>query len=592
MSKKGVYYNIPDKYKYSVAFENVKIKPLVSEEQDKYLSLASAANLKKFLPKDLPDENIGLLAWAGNFCVANKVNLNSDCISTTEALYVSDLLPYTYVDLEHNKGTILCVILTAGFSEYGTDKPLTRDEVKDYKKPFNITAGGVIWRIINPDFADEVEKMGQPDSKESISLSWEIAFNDSNLILIDKDKTNLEDGRIISDAAEISRLENNLQSFGGTGFVEGKRIARLIINEPLPLGAGFVSNPAGQVGKIATAATSKASMICPECGEEIEMEDDMDDEEEHSCAKCGKKSMGKNWKSKANKQINILENLSGMSPQEAVETLTTALKAFSDGNNKNSEISSSQLKNTDVKESKSNINIKKTMIKTIKDVTEESLKEATASEIIKAHKIDLDAEVTKISQEWEEKKNKVENELKASKEAQEKTQKELTEATEKLAKVEEDLNKLAKAAEAKEQEETFNARMNYFNSEYDLDEKSRNAVANRIKSLDEEAYKQEKEDLEVLLAAKKKGFVPFKKKGEKEVEDSEEDKKEDKKEKEAKASAEGEKKTETTVDDAIDKGTKVPATVAATATVTETQTQKFAKAFGKDSWVLHPNVRK
>ena len=37
-------------FKYNTTFANIQIKPVVSEEKDKYLSLASIANLKKFLP--------------------------------------------------------------------------------------------------------------------------------------------------------------------------------------------------------------------------------------------------------------------------------------------------------------------------------------------------------------------------------------------------------------------------------------------------------------------------------------------------------------------------------------------------------------
>lgn len=556
MSKKGIYYSIPDKYKYSVAFDNIRVKPLVSEEKDKYLSIASA-NLKRFLPKDLSEENIGLLAWAGNFCVANKINLNSDCISTADALYVADLLPYTYVDLEHDKSTVFGVILNAGFSEYGTDKPLTKDEVKDYTKPFNITVGGVIWRVINEDFADAVESMGQPDSKETISLSWEMAFNDSNLILIDRDKTNLEDGKIISDASEISKLENSLQSLGGSGFVDDKRVARLIINKPLPLGAGFVEHPAGQVGTIITETTKiQASESTLESAKILQKLADFD-----------------------------------LSLEKSVEAISAALKAFSDEstrkelvikaeNLKKSQNSNSQLQIDDVKPNTDTNILNKTNNKTmlkIKELTEENLKQATASEIIKAHKLDLDEEINRISKEWEGKRDEVQNKLSEAEKKIKETEAKNKENSDKLAEVQEELNKLVKAAQDKEAEETFNARMTYFDTEFELDDKSRNAVANRIKGLDEAGYKQEKEDLEVLLAAKKKGKKPpFVKDDEKE-----------KKEKETKAS---EETTATTVDDAIDKGTKVVPPVAATTTTTETQAQKFAKAFGKDNWEINPKL--
>ena len=38
-------------FQYTTTFANLKIKPVVSEEKDKYLSLASIDSLKKFLPE-------------------------------------------------------------------------------------------------------------------------------------------------------------------------------------------------------------------------------------------------------------------------------------------------------------------------------------------------------------------------------------------------------------------------------------------------------------------------------------------------------------------------------------------------------------
>jgi len=122
----------------------------------------------------------------------------------------------------------------------------------------------------------------------------------------------------------------------------------------------------------------------------------------------------------------------------------------------------------------------------------------------------------------------------------------------------------------------FNTRMNYFDGEYDLsDEKIRNIVARKIKGVDEKQYEEAKEEIELILAAKKKLSPEEKKKMEEEKE---------KKGKESKASVED--KDETTVDDAIDNGDKTKTTVAATTALTETVADKWAKAFGKDNWEI------
>ena len=299
--------------------------------------------------------------------------------------------------------------------------------------------------------------------------------------------------------------------------------------------------------------------------------------------------MGKKWKGKTNQasehyieKCSCGEKIGGCRCSAGNKKIVIIEKGCAKC--KKSEISNSQYKKEDVNQINNNKDILKNntnmTIKSLKELNDESLKTATASEIIKAHKVDLDAEVEKISKEWESKRDEVKNKLSEAEQKNAELEAKAKETADKLAKVQEDLNKLIKAAQDKEAEDIFSARMNYFDAEFELDEKSRNAVANRIKGLDEAGYKQEKEDLEVLLAAKKKG----------KKEEMKEDKKEEKKETKASVEKVDDKTTSSVVEDAIDKGTKVVATVAATTTVTETNADKFAKAFGKDNWVIDPRV--
>ena len=51
------------------------------------------------------------------------------------------------INIEHNRKSIVGTILTAGFSSFGSDEPLTKEEVEETKEPFNVTLGGVIWKI-------------------------------------------------------------------------------------------------------------------------------------------------------------------------------------------------------------------------------------------------------------------------------------------------------------------------------------------------------------------------------------------------------------------------------------------------------------
>jgi hypothetical protein len=68
------------KNKFESIFANIKIRPIVSEEKDKYLSVASLDKLKKFLPNINTEDNIDLLPVAFDACFVNRVNKNGDVI--------------------------------------------------------------------------------------------------------------------------------------------------------------------------------------------------------------------------------------------------------------------------------------------------------------------------------------------------------------------------------------------------------------------------------------------------------------------------------------------------------------------------------
>ena len=496
-------------YKYKSSF-SAQLKPIVSKEVDKYLALASEVNFKKFLPKDIDfSEKIDFLGFAGEAFIANRLNLNDDGVSTDEAIRLANLFPLSFIDVDHDRSKLAGVVVNASYAEFGTGKELTLDDVKKTNTPFSVVIGGIVWRIPNPKFAEAIEESSDPNSEyyNKFFLSWEVLFSDAKLIVMDKKQSNFEDGKIISEAGEISKLENKVKAFGGEGFTDdGKRIGRVIIGDCVPTAVGIVESPAANVKPISIASDN----------------------------------------------LKKDEKTNSQSPKQPVN---------------NNIIKNKSIKN---------------MIKSIKDINDEVLKEATASEIIKAHKVDLDAEIQKISDDWEAKKGAGDKELKASNDKITDLEKATKETNDKLAKATEDLEKLAKANADREQEEIFNTRMNYFDSEYDLeDEKIRNIVARKIKGADEATYNEAKEEIELLLAAKKKSGKVFDKKTMKWVDPKEvEDKKESK---ETKASIEIK---DDVVDTAIDNGEKTKAAVAATTAPTVTKAEEWSKAFGEDGWEI------
>ncbi|NBP00116.1 MAG: hypothetical protein EBU90_08285 [Proteobacteria bacterium] len=247
------------KYKFSTIFSNLKLRPVVSEEKDKYLSVASLEKLKKFIPNIDLENNIDLLPVAFDACVVNRVNKNGDVIDTATAVKIAKNFINKPINIEHNRNNVIGCILNYGFSEFGTSQALNEQDLFETKKPFNITLGGVIWKIVNNELAEKIEESNDPTSSNymSISASWELGFNDFNIIVLDEGEKNIENAEIIIDNEKISELTSNLRGFGGNGKLDDKYIYRQVIGKVVPLGIGLTTNPAADVQGVATASVEE-----------------------------------------------------------------------------------------------------------------------------------------------------------------------------------------------------------------------------------------------------------------------------------------------------------------------------------------------
>ena len=250
-----------NKTKFLTTFANIKIRPVVSEDKDKYLSVASLEKLKKFLPDINTEDNIDLLPVAFDACVVNRVNKNGDVIDGETAAKITKNFVNKPINVEHNRNQVIGCILSASFSRFGSDESLSSEEVKDMKQPFNITLGGVIWKVVNKEIADQIEESNDPTSNNymAISASWELGFNDYNIVMLDEDEKNIEDGEFVTDATTIEKMQKNLRSFGGSGKVGNKNIYRQVLGKVVPLGVGLTLNPAADVQGVA-AKTEQTSI--------------------------------------------------------------------------------------------------------------------------------------------------------------------------------------------------------------------------------------------------------------------------------------------------------------------------------------------
>jgi len=492
LKKNGMEFN------YETSFSFI-VKPLVSEEKDKYLALASSKELSKFLPNIDTEKNVDLLPIAFNAAVVNRVNKNGDVIDSLSAASLYKDFINKPINVEHNRERIIGVILTAGFSEFGSDIPLAEDQIKDLKGPYNITLGGVIWKIANPTLANAIEDSADESSEnyQKISASWELGFNDFNLIAIEGESKNIEDGVEISDAKEVDSLKSNLRAYGGSGKVDKTRcLYRKVIGNVVPLGIGITETPAADVKGIVTDKTEATVKIAEE---------------------------------------NI-----------------------------------SKITILDVKNSIKEETMK---IKSTKDITDESLKQISASQIADF----IEQELKTASEQFSVEKSSIENALKLAQDNHKTLLAEHTSLKDQVSTLKTSLDsaqaEMLKAAAS----EAFNARMSAFDQEYDLDADTRQILANDIASLDDESFAAYKNKMAVFMKSKKKGAKV--ENGEKE--DSKEDKKEDDKEeksKESKASV---------IEAAIDKAEKPVIDIPLTSTASEdTLFNKYKNAFNYDGFIV------
>ena len=248
------------KHKYTTTFGSIKIKPLVSSEKDEYLALASMEKLSDFLPDINTEENVDLLPIAFNACVANRVNKNGDVVDGETAVAMAKNFVNKQINIEHNRERVVGVILKAGFSQFGTDEPMDEVSASELKSPFNITLGGVVWKVVNNNLAKMIENSSDPTSEdyEKISASWELGFSEYDLVMLEGEEKNIENGAIISDAEEVEKHKGMLKSLGGSGKTEdGRGVYRKVVNDVIPLGIGLTENPAADVVGVLTHSKQK-----------------------------------------------------------------------------------------------------------------------------------------------------------------------------------------------------------------------------------------------------------------------------------------------------------------------------------------------
>tara|TARA_A100001201_G_scaffold139061_1_gene130621 strand:+ start:626 stop:2122 length:1497 start_codon:yes stop_codon:yes gene_type:complete len=415
-------------FEYTTIFSST-VKPLVSEEKDKYLALASLMEVGELIPEINVEKNVDLLPIAFNACVANRVNKNHDVVDTQTALAMADYFINKPINIEHNRERVVGVILTAGFTEFGSDKQISREELENFNGPFNVALGGVVWKVVNSRLANIIEEASDPTSESymKVSASWELGFSEYNIVALDPEDKNLEYAEIYSSEEDLGKYKKYLKAFGGSGALEnGKKIYRQVINNVLPLGIGLTENPAADVKGVSTNKTTMA--------EESEKVEFLQKSEEKSSLSCEK----------------------------------------------------------DVKLNKESVMEK---IESIKDITDENLKELQASVVSDF----IEQELQKASEQFVTEKQEIETKLQAAQDEHQQLLEEHSKLKEDFEKINESLEVIKSEVAAKEAEETFNQRMSFFDEEYELNDDTRSLLASEIKDMGEEDFEAYAKKMNLLL---------------------------------------------------------------------------------------------
>ena len=453
-------------FKYKTTFENEIIASSDIEESGLDISNASLEDLSSLIPEDVDlDQNIDLLGVAFNGAVANRFNRNDDGIGTSTALAIKDYFVHKPTNIEHRKEKVVGHIVSSGFSEFGSNKVLNEDEVKDLVGPFNIALGAVIYKTVNREFAELVKNSAIEGSKfhNMVSASWEIGFNEYALAIGGSD---LNDAEIVTDKKHIEELKKYLKAFDGNGTLkDGTRIYRLVTGSVFPLGIGFTSNPAAEVKGIYVDDEFKKK------GEKAE--EDLEDEVEAIHIKTENflkklKKYKKNFSQQEKIDVNLDNHINSkpkMDMKDLVEQLTETIQANASGKFSEEAVA----------------NIVKSVSDAIRDRSDQYADE----------KVQIEKEKAELAKAESESKEKVEQ-----------LEKDLASSNEKLA----GLEASQKASEALQ---LFNARMESLDSQYDFSDEDRKIVAQDLKGVDEadESFASYEERVSVIYKHKSKEFL-------------------------------------------------------------------------------------
>lgn len=462
-------------FKYHTSFDGV-ITASNNDEDHKQIIQASLNSLKSLNPNTIDlESNIDLLAIAFNAAVVNVFNKNHDGMATSMAKKVYSQFVHKPTNIEHKKEKVVGHIISAGFSKYGSNEIINEEDLdEDDLTPFNIALSSVVYKTVQKDFADLLEKSLDPSSPyyQKISASWEVGFNDYVIAVGSK---NLQDAEIIYSEKQIEEFNKYLKAFDGEGMMDdGTEVYRLISGDVYPLGIGFTTNPAADVEGLIQLDNKK---------KEPEGKEDNSQDEENSIAYERDKieinsdlflnKLIKNKKKSSHKEKDVV---------------------ISDNDKFNSYINQMEMKEliNELKE-------------TIQASTSDKFSEEAVANVVKV----VTEAIKDRSESYVKEKAELEKQQAAAEAAKQESEAKVTELESNLAETLAKLSNLEAEVQAAKDLQLFNDRMESLDSEYELSDADRKIIASDIKDLDsaEESFAAYQERMAVVYSHKSKKFI-------------------------------------------------------------------------------------
>ena len=243
-----------EKYPHISRFDDIPIAYASSLTETQFSEAkASLDNLKNLLPEwqvNL-DKNVDLLGISFNAAIVNSANKNGDVIDTATAIRMFDTFRQKHLNKEHKRDKIIGHIINAQFSSYGESNLLYPMDIQETQDPFNISLGAVVYKIVDPDYAKQIEESSNEESPKynSLSASWEIGMANYRIAM---GSPNLKECQIIDNPKHVADLKQYLKAYGGDGTYNNALVYRLIGEECLAIGCAITSRPAANVRGILT----------------------------------------------------------------------------------------------------------------------------------------------------------------------------------------------------------------------------------------------------------------------------------------------------------------------------------------------------